>query len=482
MSTASNQAGSSSTQRASTSTSASNKTAQASSSAMRSRPVGAASYQMSRHNTGSGGSSRNSSRSRRPRHRPVPAEGAWTAHSSSSSEDDEPLSKAHPEAAAAQAQRRSAAHARREARRAMMAAAQPPIVARDNRGRHTSQKALGRNPGGETGWNGEGGVPADILTTRLESLLMSRVATSYRPVEDVRGQASAQPHHRSFTEPIDPRTSQQSTQSKPVERSLTSRSRAEGSANPYAQSIASSACGGPISSRPTTPSTAHHSFVPTRPLATRKDSASSSIQSHGPAPRLPPMPPMSRQNTAQNPAEIKVDLTRSDTTATTASRVARSRAQSVSSSQRHGMAGDENTIRTRSTTEPVPALPGTGPAAASPVAGPSSRSAGKVSYVKAYVGAFDGKKLTLEVHPDTSAKDVIAATYQSGELPDAGPGGGWVLCEVFAELGSERLIREYERLGDVMKGWNASSVVYNCFVFKVSHRASSLSIRVSYQL
>lgn len=69
-------------------------------------------------------------------------------------EDDLPLSRTHPNAAAAQQQRRD-------------------VRQTPERSQTLSKvKVRGRNPGGDTDWDGEGGVPADVLTTKLEKALV----------------------------------------------------------------------------------------------------------------------------------------------------------------------------------------------------------------------------------------------------------------------------------------------------------------------
>lgn len=69
-------------------------------------------------------------------------------------EDDLPLSRTHPNAAAAQQQRRE-------------------VRQTPERSQTLSKvKVRGRNPGGDTDWDGEGGVPADVLTTKLEKALV----------------------------------------------------------------------------------------------------------------------------------------------------------------------------------------------------------------------------------------------------------------------------------------------------------------------
>lgn len=113
---------------------------------------------------GSNGSSRQSSRDRRPRVSSGPE--AWLDGEDSEDEsederDDVPLAKMHPEAAAAQQLKAANRQRRREARRA----------ARDTQLRRAGTKsAKGLVP---SRWNGEGGIPAEALAGRLEHVAVS---------------------------------------------------------------------------------------------------------------------------------------------------------------------------------------------------------------------------------------------------------------------------------------------------------------------
>jgi len=112
-------------------------------------------------NSGSNNSSGSPSRDERRSH----GDGKWfdgtsgrSSQSSSDDEDDQPLSKLHPEAHVVQEQ---AAIKRRATRKAAKA------------------RAKGRNPGGDIRWDGEGGVPADALRTKLESMLLTKEMRVY---------------------------------------------------------------------------------------------------------------------------------------------------------------------------------------------------------------------------------------------------------------------------------------------------------------
>lgn len=57
------------------------------------------------------------------------------------------------------------------------------------------------------------------------------------------------------------------------------------------------------------------------------------------------------------------------------------------------------------------------------------------THVKAFVGDLEGNKVTLEVFPETTARDVISAGLRSGDLAESQRGSSWVVVELFAELG-----------------------------------------------
>lgn len=83
-------------------------------------------------------------------------------------DDDLPLCRIHPDAAAAQQQRREVRQTRKRSQTL------------------SRVKVRGRNPGGDTDWDGEGGVPAHVLTRKLEAALAMMEKT------DMAGSASHQ--------------------------------------------------------------------------------------------------------------------------------------------------------------------------------------------------------------------------------------------------------------------------------------------------
>jgi hypothetical protein len=78
------------------------------------------------------------------------------------------------------------------------------------------------------------------------------------------------------------------------------------------------------------------------------------------------------------------------------------------------MPSDENMIRA---------------AAAEPM--PASRAI----HVKAFIGTLEGKKVTLEIYPETTPRDVLSEAMRNGELEELGRGLSWVVVEIFAEIG-----------------------------------------------
>jgi hypothetical protein len=56
-------------------------------------------------------------------------------------------------------------------------------------------------------------------------------------------------------------------------------------------------------------------------------------------------------------------------------------------------------------------------------------------HVKAFIGELEGRKVTLEVYPETTARDVISAGLRNGDLAESQRGSSWVVVEIFAELG-----------------------------------------------
>ncbi|KAK4685319.1 hypothetical protein P7C73_g4833, partial [Tremellales sp. Uapishka_1] len=409
----------------------SNTTAHASGSRSRvDEPVSSLGHGVRRDGTGSGSSSRNSSRQRRPRARSVDVPIGTTAGSDSESEEDDvPLSTLHPQVLQAQQDARKIKEEKRAQRGRTRVQVGKPI-----------KKARGEE------WDGEGGVPADILSTRLEAVLelnanprpqggetdypwaaaagpsRSRVQTERSLPRE--GPSLPKPHQRAITEPskslpLQPNQSQQSSSSRQREILLQAGLRPS-SASQQPGSATSSYMYPSPSAPPPQGHPHHHQSQPRRPDASRQNSLASTS-------RLPPAPTTS------------VNVTRSNTSAT--ARSTRSRAMSVSTGRHH----EENAPRAKTPT----------------VIDRTSFSA------RAYVGGLEGKKVVLELYPETTAKDVL--DMSRGDLAGLPHGVLWVLCEVFGEMGCQRQIREYESVQSIVKGWDPNAK-FNCFVYTQSHR------------
>ncbi|WVQ97757.1 hypothetical protein IAU59_004871 [Kwoniella sp. CBS 9459] len=454
--------------------------------------------QRGRRGSGSGGSSRDSSPERRRSVADREASSDEDEDESSSDEDDVPLSKLHPEAAAAQAQRREARRAARQAKRAQIKA--------QSQGQKTVQKTAakihGRNPGGDSGWDGEGGVPADVLSKRLEAVLIRRA-------QRAAALASAESHgpmippglraHRSLREQVpalhDQNLRRANTQGHALQPELLAGhvrgQKHDGAPLPAIQTS------GLMSSSKYSP---HHAISPTDTSFGRMPSsatrridpafANASAMIHGyshdsnysdrsrqnsvatsVSSRMPAAPHTTRAPSRQDDLtshHASAAVTRSNTTATqhsipaaSSSSSRRARAHSNAAPGPSSHRDESAALHARAITEPLPALNTTVPA-------PISIPRVAVS-VPAFVSALNGKKVTLDLTSTTTAREVLVNTYHKGELVDATVGMSWVLCEVFAELGCERQVREYEPLLPIVKGWDQTAK-FNCFVFRQSNR------------
>jgi len=308
----------------------------------------------------------------------------------------------------------------------------------------------GRNPGAECNWDGEGGVPPDVLTRKLQKLLMSRAAgiagypwesnTALGP--GTRGQTEPLPlsrpqpplrPQRSTTDPDNTMTVIDRKGAKEQESHSATRPGSSGRSQHQTPQMPPSLSpllpftnlqpSPVINDRPTSPA----SYPTQRQSSLRRGDqpgqSSSSLRSgssrhnsnatsssHGHT-RLPPVP-------APLPSTARVtDVARSNTSATQRSVSWRQRSRALSTAaSTHRPVADENT-HVRSTTEPVP---------------PRDRTA---LLVNAFVGALNGKRLVLEIHPETTARDVLLAAHQLGDLTDLTGGISWVVVEIFAELG-----------------------------------------------
>ncbi|ORY22436.1 hypothetical protein BCR39DRAFT_551583 [Naematelia encephala] len=405
----------------------------------------------SRRASGSGDSSRHSSRrSSIDRH---PA--SWyhgNPESSSESEDEQddvplsllkqddmPLSQLHPQAAEAQRLERRKTQKKRAAK---------------VRGKVLVQ---GRNPGEGTNWDGENGVPADVLKSKLEKLVMSgeygnaSVPSSERTrMEPISTEGSTRPLRfgppkRSTT---DPATQPSVEISKNVGRSNTS---ARPSSSRHPELVA-----------PPPPSALSPVILGASPVI-RQDASSSSTSSYdrhvAAGPSTSALTRSSKTLTRQ-PTKAErhraPDVSRSSTSTSQVplpapvAFVPQQRARSHSNATPMLSA---DVPHTRSVTEPLPlARPGV--------------------KITSFVNSVNGRPTVLDIHPETTAKDVLNQAYARGEIGVADKGMGWVVVEVFAEVGCERQVREYELLTSVTRGWDKTNRG-NCFVIRQSNAASS---------
>ncbi|OCF59148.1 hypothetical protein L486_03649 [Kwoniella mangroviensis CBS 10435] len=438
--------------------------------------------------SGSGNSSRDSSPERERDSLTDREEG----EASSSEDDDVPLSKLHPEAAAAQVQRRETRRKTREARKAQQA----KMVER-----RKSEKTQGRNPGGEHKWDGEGGIPADILTRKLEGVLITRAEREVAIQHGGPSVPQGLKAHRSMREHALPPTLDHAfrrAQSQghaahssptgwkhdhppvpPIQTAIPHRTPlTHGVFNPESAISPTNTSFGRIpSAKRVDPAFAQamhgQTYEPTsQPMGygdrSRQNSVATSVSS-----RIPAAPAGTRAPSRQD--DLSAQVTRSNTNATQYS-IASSRSKAHSNGISPSTQKDESAaLHARSITEPLPQASAQSHAhthhtVPAPAPAPASLPAQRVhATVPAFVSALNGKKIMLDLTSTTTARDVLVNTYHKGNLVDATVGKSWVLCEIFAEMGCERQIREYEPLLAIVKGWDQTAK-FNCFVFKQSNR------------
>lgn len=85
------------------------------------------------------------------------------------------------------------------------------------------------------------------------------------------------------------------------------------------------------------------------------------------------------------------------------------------------------------------------------------------------------KQITIDIQPKTTARDVLVNACKNGDLKEPDSGMSWVLCEVFAEMGCERHVREYETLQSIISGWGMSKD--NHFEMRQSARGVTTSAK-----
>ena len=331
---------------------------------------------------------------------------------SENEDDDVPLSQLHPEALAA----RRANEERKAAKKA------------------AKIRARGRNPGGDVKWDGEGGVPADVLTRKLEALLLGHTrgssVSAWSPLHVSTQKRSNAAASAGNTSARSPQAASQSTVLSPV--------------SGFAGFTAIDALPPSLNSTASRPVIDENASLPRPP--------------HIP---LPPVPNPTRSNTTKT----------ATTTRSTSSRN-RSRAQSVSTRSHKG---DDAKSPTAESSVPPRGDPAT------------------MVRANAFVGSMSGQRILLEIYKETTAKDILDGAKARGELTKpAEVNLDWVVVEIFAERGigerlvllkgcvliSERQVREYERLQDVMKGWDQNGG-FNCFLLRQSNMAPPTWTRVS---
>ncbi|WRT65086.1 uncharacterized protein IL334_002028 [Kwoniella shivajii] len=387
----------------------------------------------------------------------------------SSEDDDVPLSRLHPEAAAAQVQRRDTRRKMREARKAHVVQSQKQ-----------SAKSQGRNPGGEYVWDGEGGIPADILVKKLEAVMVKRAEREAAFIAEQQGGPSVPlglRAHRSMREHVPPTLDQSirrvhsqghaahpsptgwQEEAPPLPLIQTAIPLRQPSGYPHP----SSAISPTDTSFGRIPSRGHasnaQSSYPMNGDRSRQNSVATSISS-----RLPAAPAGTRAPSRQDERSVptSAQVTRSNTAATQYSMTSSQRARAQTNGSTSLPHKESASLHSRSTTEPLP----NSHRPSVPAPAPAQRVHASVP---AFVTALNGKKIILDLTTSTTAREVLVNTYHQGDLVDATVGKSWVLCEMFAEMGCERQVREYEQLLPIVKGWDQTAK-FNCFVFKQSNR------------
>ncbi|KAL7424585.1 hypothetical protein Q5752_000269 [Cryptotrichosporon argae] len=328
---------------------------------------------------------------------------ASDANATDEAADDVPLSQLHPQAAAAQRILHADAARRRDLRRA-----ERDAVRGRGQSRATMPRRTARNPG-EGAWDGEGGVPADILTRKLERVALTRAAGM--DAEVGRPAAFARTPRRAGTLPL--QVGSKDTEAGPsrLARHPTAVQERGGDRHAHVTQALSRA------------KSVHH--PQSSGMGVERSTSSCRAE---PLPAPPPSAP--------------------------ASRSARSRTQS-SASHTH---------------RPPPVD-------ASPPVPPGPAAAMRARPVLARCRIEGSREVQLEIYADTVARDVLHMARSRGDLAEPGPCAsssssslsGWAVVEVFAEGGLERLVREYEPLQPVVRGWDAGA--NNCFVLRQTNRA-----------
>ena len=422
------------------------------------------------------------------------------------SSDDVPLSQIHPGAVAAQ-----------KARKARHAAAR-----RDKRtkGKLEQIKLVGRNPGGESGWNGEGGVPGDVLRMKLEKLSIpapnpgpssrgqSPMATGAYPWAASAGavKSADQPRMRVHsggrerTAPVmhdaamptghvgrrpsaptlgsanvvndknvSRRPSRQAMQAFPATSHLTGYTFEQvqyGGKSPVMPTFDTLQAGPPVTvARSSSRHTSGGNSTTTSAGVSRRPTMSTS---HGSAARVPQMAP--KQPMLDAPA---AGLGRSNTVSSrkgpSDSRSSSTRKRAQSNAALHKPPSSDlppvPPVHARGATEPVRSEHVPAPA-------PAPAPAPPLPTIKFFVNlaSSDNRLVSYPLSIDCTAHDILAAAARSGDISPPPGGMTWVVAELFGELGCERVLREYEEMGTVMRGWEgrkgAEGAGRNSFVIR----------------
>jgi hypothetical protein len=346
-------------------------------------------------------------------------DGAWfdgasegSSRESSDDEDDRPLSTLHPEAAAAQREEIK----RKASRRAAKA------------------RAKGRNPGGDSGWDGEGGVPAELLSSRLESVVLTRQVRVYNwQLALGRGHvmpSSSSMRHRTRTHPsgdalysggvTNPARGSTSTTSPLVvhRRSTVRREEKRTPTMPTLSTIPS-------------PASAHFPAIPSPVLGSSGKVSERHRSARRPEGYEKPMGSRStsdpsRQETSAASLSsshhhsavqpMSATVTRSNTASTSRASTTGTRSWAATNTASTTLKSEE-APHARSVTDPLP------------------QRAQQAVKANAFVGGFHGTRIYLDLYPETTARDILAGASQRGELSEPGHGLDWVVVESFAELG-----------------------------------------------
>lgn len=429
-----------------------------------------------------GSSSRGSSRSSRSRRNTRDTHCDSASSQEDDSEDDVPLSQLHPEAQA----KREANEKRRAARRAEKAARAARRAVR------SSKPVLdARNPGGSSKWNGEGGVPADLLAYKLSALQVRSEPLSQHPVVPPAGfvpHASWSRPRAARPEPLDTRAIRpqrsytgpivdQHAVSSALHRSSTTRAPATDEQYPrspvhqvppvLASKYSRSSSGQHGSLQPS-PMINHSPALPS-PTATHHSHSSSSRTSTRIS-HSPQVPPPSRTTMRESR-----DISRHNTTASSRSH--------HSTDDRHRLCSANDT----NSRVPPPRSP------VSLSRKPSERqSRGRARMVSVLVEG-SSRRIDMAVYTDTNVSELLAKAGE--ELGPPSQKHSWVLCEAFGELGCgesrlslrvlgshadgwiERRLREYEEVAPVLNGWDPLATT-NALVLRTSNNTVQVTARV----